>query len=122
MERIGNVCLCVFAVIAASAAAGTSYDAGEALKANIVNGVNANPYTDSQGGQWSYLSSTALAGGDVSALSAGFVSTGNAALRGFQGAGGVPQIQANTTDQDLFDNTGITTYRFTGGRAVAERR
>ena len=36
------------------AAARTVYDAGKALKANCTSGGYANPYTDANGGVWSY--------------------------------------------------------------------
>lgn len=48
------LCIALSAVAALSASARTVYDAGKALKANCTSGGYANPYTDANGGIWSY--------------------------------------------------------------------
>ena len=51
----------VAAVAATTAAARTVYDGGKALRQNCTSGSYANPYTDENGGKWSYHSSSAVA-------------------------------------------------------------
>ena len=49
-----SLCIAVAAFSALSASARTVYDAGKALRENCTSGGHANPYTDANGGQWSY--------------------------------------------------------------------
>ena len=51
----------VTAVFAAAVSARTVYDAGKALRQNCTSGTYANPYTDANGGVWSYYTSSAVA-------------------------------------------------------------
>ena len=55
-------CLFALAVVAATATtlARTVYDAGKALRQNCESGSYANPYTDTNGGVWSYLAASSL--------------------------------------------------------------
>ena len=48
------------AVMAFTASARTVYDAGKALRQNCESGSYANPYTDTNGGVWSYLAASSL--------------------------------------------------------------
>ena len=48
------------AVMAFTASARTVYDAGRALRQNCESGSYANPYTDANGGVWSYLAASSL--------------------------------------------------------------
>ena len=50
----------VAAVMAFTASARTVYDAGKALRQNCESGSYANPYTDANGGVWSYLAASSL--------------------------------------------------------------
>ena len=48
------------AAVAFTASARTVYDAGKALRQNCESGSYANPYTDANGGVWSYLTASSL--------------------------------------------------------------
>ena len=48
------------ATVAFTASARTVYDAGKALRQNCESGSYANPYTDANGGVWSYLTASSL--------------------------------------------------------------
>ena len=48
------------AAVAFAASARTVYDAGKALRQNCESGSYANPYTDANGGVWSYLTASSL--------------------------------------------------------------
>ena len=48
------------AVMAFTASARTVYDAGKALRQNCESGSYANPYTDANGGVWSYLAASSF--------------------------------------------------------------
>ena len=48
-------------VLAAASQAYTVYDGGKALRQNCASSTYANPYTDENGGQWSYHTSSAVA-------------------------------------------------------------
>ena len=55
-RRFTQEIVALAAVLAtASAAADVVYDAGAALRENCRSGVHANPYTDVNGGKWSWL-------------------------------------------------------------------
>ena len=51
-------CLLLVASLALSTSARTVYDAGKALRQNCENGSYANPYTDANGGVWSYYTTS----------------------------------------------------------------
>ena len=53
---------------AATASAYTVYDAGKALRQNCESGAYANPYTDENGGVWSYFAASSLSPLSVAAL------------------------------------------------------
>ena len=46
--------------VAFAASARTVYDAGKALRQNCESGSYANPYTDANGGTWSYLAASSF--------------------------------------------------------------
>ena len=48
------------AAVAVAASARTVCDAGRALRQNCESGSYANPYTDANGGVWSYLEASSL--------------------------------------------------------------
>ena len=48
------------AAVAVTASARTVYDAGKALRQNCESGSYANPYTDANGGTWSYLAASSF--------------------------------------------------------------
>ena len=56
----GVLCVLLLAC-AVSASAHTVYDGGKALRQNCASGTYANPYTDENGGRWSYHTSSAVA-------------------------------------------------------------
>ena len=51
---------CAAAMVASVASARTVYDAGKALRQNCESGSYVNPYTDANGGVWSYYSASSL--------------------------------------------------------------
>ena len=58
-----RICLTLLAVtaLALGASARTVYDAGKALRQNCASGSYANPYTDANGGVWSYHTASSVA-------------------------------------------------------------
>ena len=59
--RCAAICM-MAALVAANASARTVYDAGKALRQNFQNNATpANPYTDENGGIWTYSSSAGVA-------------------------------------------------------------
>ena len=62
--KAGRTARCLFALavaaVTATTFARTVYDAGKALRQNCESGSYANPYTDANGGVWSYLAASSL--------------------------------------------------------------
>ena len=60
--KAGRTARCLFslavAAVTATTLARTVYDAGKALRQNCESGSYANPYTDADGGVWSYLAAS----------------------------------------------------------------
>jgi hypothetical protein len=98
MKRI----VLVIGMMASIAAGGIVFDAGEAMKANVKSGVSANPYTDAEGGAWSYWTSTAMTNGVETAMAGGVTLDGDAALMGF-GDKGTPYLIVNTADHAIHE-------------------
>ena len=56
-----TLCIVLSAAAALSVSARTVYDAGKALRENFQNNATPqNPYTDSNGGKWTYSSSAGV--------------------------------------------------------------
>ena len=62
--KAGRTARCLFslavAAVTATTLARTVYDAGKALRQNCESGSYANPYTDANGGVWSYLAASSF--------------------------------------------------------------
>ena len=88
------------AALATAASAYTVYDGGKALRQNCASGTYANPYTDENGGQWSYHTSSAVA--PFTGLSAFQTHTkvDNNQLDGW-GSASAPHLKVNVTDNAL---------------------
>ena len=91
----GLAALLAFALCLGTAEA-TVFDAGLALKANM-QGSPANPYTDANGGVWTYGRTTAVAGGTLSTLDKTDQDWG-ATIKGFSEWTALPTINVNIGD------------------------
>ena len=90
----------VVALAATSAFARTVYDAGKALKANCTSGTYANPYTDENGGKWSYHTSSAIAPFTNLGNFSTHAKTDSNQLEGWGGTSS-PHLKVNITDHAL---------------------
>lgn len=90
-----------------TARAGIIYDAGAALKANALSGGYANPYTDSNGGQWAYYLSTAMTNASLVAMSGNVSWKTQAEFKGFNAGGSadsVPLLMVNTAESAIHND------------------
>ena len=88
------------------AAGGTVYRAGEALTTNTVTAGSVNPYTDADGGIWSYGSSTTATSTNVTALTGPY--TRGSGLKGFATSGGAPYVAVNGTGASFYDSVAMS--------------
>ena len=97
------VAICLIAVlVAANAAARTVYDAGKALRQNFQNNATpANPYTDENGGKWTYSSSAGVAPfTSLGNFASSYATVDNGQLQGWGGASS-PHLKVNITGHTL---------------------
>ena len=83
-----------------SSAEAVTFSANTAMKANMTQGTPTNPYTDAQGGVWTYAQSAAVAGGAVSLLNQR--NDADAVCLGFKSPDGdQPVMHVNTGTEDV---------------------
>ena len=85
------------------------FDAGQALKADMAQGAPANPYTDANGGVWTFGRTTAVAEGTVTTLDyPGYAWAAD--LKGFSKSAGdpLPTINVNVGAAAVAGNFGLT--------------
>ena len=104
---LGALAAC--ALVALPVSARTVYDAGKALRQNFQNNATpANPYTDENGGIWTYSSAAGVA---PFSLLGNFVSSyakiDNNQLQGWGGTAS-PHLKVNITDHALTDSSFVT--------------
>ncbi len=106
--RCAAICLIVVQV-AATASARTVYDAGKALRQNFQNNATpANPYTDENGGIWTYSSAAGVAPfTSLGNFASSYAKTDNNQLQGWGGTSS-PHLKVNITDHALTDSTFVT--------------
>lgn len=104
------VAICLIAVLAAAnAAARTVYDAGKALRQNFQNNATpANPYTDENGGIWTYSSAAGVAPfTSLGNFASSYATVDNGQLQGW-GGDSSPHLKVNVTGHALTDSTFVT--------------
>ena len=106
--RCAAICL-IAVLVSASAAARTVYDAGKALRQNFQNNATpANPYTDENGGIWTYSSAAGVAPfTSLGNFASSYAKTDNNQLQGWGGTSS-PHLKVNITDHALTDSTFVT--------------
>ena len=106
--RCAAICLIVVQV-AATASARTVYDAGKALRQNFQNNATpANPYTDENGGIWTYSSAAGVAPfTSLGNFASSYAKTDNNQLQGWGGTSS-PHLKVNITDHALTDSSFVT--------------
>ena len=106
--RCAAICL-IAVLVSASAAARTIYDAGKALRQNFQNNATpANPYTDENGGIWTYSSAAGVAPfTSLGNFASSYTKTDNNQLQGWGGTSS-PHLKVNITDHALTDSTFVT--------------
>jgi len=72
----------------------TVFDAGQALKADMLQSLPTNPYTDAHGGNWVFGKTTAVSGGTLTTF-ADTAQYWSPALKGFSGSGSLPTVHVN---------------------------
>ena len=95
-----SLVLIALSVIAGAAGARTVYDGGKALKQNCTSGTYANPYTDENGGKWSYHTSSAVAPFTNLGNFSTHAKTDSNQLEGWGGTSS-PHLKVNITDHAL---------------------
>ena len=99
--RCAAICLIVVQV-AATASARTIYDAGKALRQNFQNNATpANPYTDENGGIWTYSSAAGVAPfTSLGNFASSYATTDDGQLQGW-GSTSSPHLKVNITGHTL---------------------
>ena len=88
--------------VAFSASARTVYDAGKALRQNCESGSYANPYTDANGGVWSYLAASSFTTSFSGVALEMHAAKENGKLDGWHIADqGYPKIMVNVSGQTM---------------------
>ncbi len=92
-----------------ASSARTVYDAGKALRQNFqINATPANPYTDENGGIWTYSSAAGVAPfTSLGNFASSYAKTDNNQLQGWGGTSS-PHLKVNITDHALTDSTFVT--------------
>ncbi len=90
------------ALVAIPASARTIYDAGKALRQNFQsNATPANPYTDANGGKWTYSSSAGVAPfTSLGNFASSYATVDNGQLQGWGGTSS-PHLKVNVTGRTL---------------------
>jgi hypothetical protein len=97
------------ALVALPASARTVYDAGKALRQNFQNNATpVNPYTDENGGKWTYSSAGGVAPfSNLGNFASSYAKIDNDQLQGWGGASS-PHLKVNITDHALTDSSFVT--------------
>lgn len=103
-----TLCIVLSAAAALSVSARTVYDAGKALRENFQNNATPqNPYTDSNGGKWTYSSSAGVVPfTSLGDFKSSYATVDNGQLQGWGGASS-PHLKVNITDHPLTSSTFI---------------
>ena len=106
---LGAVFLAVCALVALPASARTVYDAGKALRQNFLNNATpVNPYTDENGGKWTYSSASGVAPfNNLGNFASSYATVDNGQLQGWGGSSS-PHLKVNITDHVLTDSSFVT--------------
>jgi hypothetical protein len=83
------------------------FDPGAALKADMAQTTPTNPYTDAQGGIWTYAKTTAVTNGTLTLLTKQTVDWG-ACFKGFSDSDSLPTLQVNTGTVAIAASNGLT--------------
>ncbi len=102
-----RIAACVLVAIPSSAR--TVYDAGKALRQNFQNNATpVNPYTDENGGKWTYSSASGVAPfNNLGNFASSYATVDNGQLQGWGGSSS-PHLKVNITDHVLTDSSFVT--------------